>query len=141
MNKNSDKKLNRIRRHKKVRAKISGTSSKPRIAVFKSNQYIYAQVVDDESGKTILSVSDRPAANVDGALSRGDRSQTGQVSTKSNVGTGATKSDKALKVGETLAARMKAKGLLEAVFDRGGFKFHGRVKSIADGLRSGGIKF
>ena len=58
MNKNSDKKLNRSRRHRKVRAKISGTSSRPRIAVFKSNQYIYAQVVDDESGKTLLSVSD-----------------------------------------------------------------------------------
>ncbi|MDP3804914.1 MAG: 50S ribosomal protein L18 [Candidatus Omnitrophota bacterium] len=116
MNKNSDKKLNRIRRHKKVRAKISGTSSKPRIAVFKSNQYIYAQVVDDENGKTLLSVSDM------------------------EVKTG-NKSDKALKIGETLAARMKEKGLLEAVFDRGGFKFHGRVKSVADGLRSGGIKF
>ena len=115
MNKNSDKKLNRIRRHKKVRAKISGTSSKPRIAVFKSNQYIYVQVVDDENGKTLLSVSDMEV-------------KTGK------------KSDKALKIGETLAARMKEKGLLEAVFDRGGFKFHGRVKSVADGLRSGGIK-
>ena len=138
MNKNSDKKLNRIRRHKKVRAKISGTSSKPRIAVFKSNQYIYAQVVDDENGKTLLSVSDRPAAAIGGGVK--PQRQTGRVSTKGNLGTGAKKSDKALKIGETLAARMKEKGLLEAVFDRGGFKFHGRVKSVADGLRSGGIK-
>lgn len=115
MNKNSDKKLNRSRRHRKVRAKISGTSSRPRIAVFKSNQYIYAQVVDDESGKTLLSVSDMEVKK-------------------------GKKSEKALKIGETLAARMKEKGLLEAVFDRGGFKFHGRVKSVADGLRSGGIK-
>jgi len=139
MNKNSDKKLNRIRRHKKVRAKISGTSSKPRIAVFKSNQYIYAQVVDDENGKTLLSVSDRPAVAISGGVK--PQRQTGHVSTKGNLGTGATKSDKALKIGETLAARMKEKGMLEAVFDRGGFKFHGRVKSVADGLRSGGIKF
>ncbi|MBI2064367.1 MAG: 50S ribosomal protein L18 [Candidatus Yanofskybacteria bacterium] len=116
MNKNSDKKLNRSRRHRKVRAKISGTSSRPRIAVFKSNQYIYAQVVDDESGKTLLSVSDMEVKK-------------------------GKKSEKALKIGETLAARMKEKGLLEAVFDRGGFKFHGRVKSVADGLRNGGIKF
>ncbi len=116
MNKNSAKKLHRIRRHEKVRAKISGTSSRPRIAVFKSNQYIYAQVVDDESGKTLLSVSDMEVKK-------------------------GKKSEKALKIGETLAARMKEKGLLEAVFDRGGFKFHGRVKSVADGLRNGGIKF
>ena len=116
MNKNSDKKLNRSRRHRKVRAKISGTSSRPRIAVFKSNQYIYAQVVDDESGKTLLSVSDMEVKK-------------------------GKKSEKALKIGEALAAQMKEKGLLEAVFDRGGFKFHGRVKSVADGLRSGGIKF
>lgn len=109
------KRQHRIRRHKKVRAKIFGTSSKPRIAVFKSNQYIYAQVVDDKSGKTLLSVSDLGV-------------KTGK------------KSEKALKIGETLAARMKEKGMLEAVFDRGGFKFHGRVKSVAEGLRSGGIK-
>lgn len=109
------KQQHRMRRHKRVRAKIFGTVEKPRIAVFKSNQYIYAQVVDDESGKTLLSVSDMEV-------------KTGK------------KSDKALKIGQALAAQMKEKGLLEAVFDRGGFKFHGRVKSIADGLRSGGIK-
>ncbi|MBI2068948.1 MAG: 50S ribosomal protein L18 [Candidatus Yanofskybacteria bacterium] len=110
------KQENRIRRHAKVRAKISGSAKRPRISVFKSNQYIYAQVVDDESGKTLLSVSDMEV-------------KMGK------------KSEKALKIGETLAARMKEKNLLEAVFDRGGFKFHGRVKSVADGLRKGGIKF
>ena len=116
MNKNSEKKLNKSRRHARIRAKIAGTASRPRIAVFKSNQYIYAQVVDDESGKTLLSVSDVKAK-------------------------GGKKAEKALGLGESLAAKMKEKGLTEAVFDRGGFKFHGRVKAIADGLRKGGIKF
>ena len=116
MDKNFSKKLNRSRRHSRVRAKISGTASRPRVAVFKSNQYIYAQIIDDEAGKTIFSASD------------------------SEVKKG-KKSEKALEVGQTLAAKMKDKGLSEAVFDRGGFKFHGRVKAVADGLRNGGIKF
>lgn len=115
MNRKS-KQLNRTKRHKKVRAKVSGTAFRPRIAVFKSNQYVYAQVVDDESGKTLLSVSDVKAK-------------------------GGRKSEKALEIGESLAAKMKEKGFAEAVFDRGGFKFHGRIKAVADGLRKGGIKF
>lgn len=102
-------------RHRRVRAKIFGTSGRPRIAVFKSNQYIYAQVIDDISNKTLLSASD--------------------MEIKSGK-----KSNKAGQVGKNLAEEMKKKGLTEAIFDRGGFKFHGRVKSVADGLRSGGIK-
>lgn len=116
MDKNFSKQLNRTRRHARVRAKIAGTASRPRIAVFKSNQYIYVQVVNDEAGKTLLSVSDIEAKK-------------------------GKKAEKALRAGESLAAKMKEKGLSEAVFDRGGFKFHGRVKAIADGLRAGGIKF
>lgn len=116
MNKNSAKKLNRIRRHGRVTARMSGTNSRPRIAVFKSNQYIYAQAIDDVSNKTLLSASD--------------------MEIKSGK-----KSAKAGQVGEQLAMEMKKKGLTEAVFDRGGFKFHGRVKAVAEGLRKGGIKF
>ena len=116
MNKNKAKQSNRIKRHKRVTAKIQGSSKRPRVAVFKSNQYIYAQVIDDEVGKTLIGASDYGAK------------------TKSK------KSDAASKVGETLAEKMKEKGISEAVFDRGGFKFHGRVKAVADGLRKGGIK-
>ncbi len=110
------KRKNRIVRHKRVRAKIVGSPKRPRVAVYKSNQYIYAQVIDDEAGKTLLSVSDHGA--------------------KTKV----KKSEAALKTGEELAKKMKERGIAEAVFDRGGFKFHGRIKALADGLKKGGIK-
>lgn len=115
------KRQHRINRHKRVRAKISGSSKRPRVAVFKSNQYIYAQVIDDEAGKTLLGLS-----NYGGK--------------KSKIKTKNKKSEIASKVGEALAEKMKKAGITEAVFDRGGFKFHGRVKAIADGLKKGGIK-
>lgn len=115
MNRKSKQQYRTIR-HRRVRAKIMGTKERPRIAVFKSNQYIYVQVIDDEAGKTLIGVSDYG------------------VKTKSK------KSDAAYKVGETLAENMKGIGIVEAVFDRGGFKFHGRVKAVADGLKKGGIK-
>ena len=115
------KQINRQRRHKRVRAKIFGTKERPRVAVFKSNQYIYAQVIDDKAGKTLASVS-----NYGGK--------------KSKVKTKTKKSEDASKIGEALAGKMKKIGITEAVFDRGGFKFHGRVKAIADGLKKGGIK-
>jgi len=115
------KRENRIKRHRRVRAKIRGTSERPRVAVFKSNQYVYAQVIDDETGKTLVSVS-----NYGGK--------------KSKTKTKSKKSEEAAKVGEALAEKMKGIGVVEAVFDRGGFKFHGRVKALADGLKKGGIK-
>lgn len=115
------KRQHRLNRHKRVRAKIIGTKDRPRVAVFKSNQYIYAQVIDDEAGKTLASVS-----NYGGK--------------KSKVKTKDTKSEVASKVGEALAEKMKKAGITEAVFDRGGFKFHGRVRALAEGLKKGGIK-
>ncbi len=121
MNRNKAKQSNRIKRHKRVRAKIQGSSKRPRVAVFKSNQYIYVQVIDDEVGKTLVSVS-----NYSGK--------------KSKAKTKTKKSEGASKTGEVLAEKMKGMGIAEAVFDRGGFKFHGRVKAVADSLRKGGIK-
>mgnify|MGYP001575011394 CR=1 FL=1 len=115
------KQLNRKRRHSRVRAKIIGTKERPRVAVFKSNKYIYAQVIDDEAGKTLVS-----ASNYGGK--------------KSKTKTKDKKSESASKAGEVLAEKMKNAGITEAVFDRGGFKFHGRVKAVADGLNKGGIK-
>jgi large subunit ribosomal protein L18 len=115
------KRQHRLSRHKRVRAKIQGSSKRPRVAVFKSNQYIYAQVIDDKTSKTLVSVS-----NYSGKKSKV------KAKNKKSVG--------ALMVGEALAEKMKKVGITEAVFDRGGFKFHGRVKAVAEGLKKGGIK-
>lgn len=113
------KQRNRTRRHKRIRAIIKGTSKRPRVAIFKSNQHVFVQFIDDTAGKTIISSK--------------------IISAKKDKMKG-TKTDKASLIGEMLAAKVKELGINEAVFDRGGFKFHGRVKAIADGLKKGGIK-
>ncbi len=110
------KKIKRIQRHKKVRKNVVGTSLRPRIAVFKSGQHIYAQIIDDEKRVTLVSNSDLTV----------------------KVG---TKTEKALKVGEELAKKAKNKKIKSIVFDRGGFKYHGRVAALAEGLRKGGLEF
>ncbi|OGN09158.1 MAG: 50S ribosomal protein L18 [Candidatus Yanofskybacteria bacterium RIFCSPHIGHO2_02_FULL_41_11] len=109
----------RTSRHRRIRASIKGTAQRPRVSVFKSNRHVFAQLIDDVSGKTIISskiVSD-PKTKVKG-----------------------TKTDAASKVGEMLAEKAKESGIKEAVFDRGGFKYHGRIKALAEGLRKGGLK-
>ena len=123
MNKNKAKQSNRIKRHNRVTAKIQGSLKRPRVAVFKSNQYIYAQVIDDKVGKTLMSISDY-----------------GGKKAKTKTKTKDKKSEVAFKMGELLAEKMKKEGITEVVFDRGGFKFHGRIKSVADGLIKGGVK-
>ena len=113
------KQLNRTRRHKRVRATIKGTAERPRVSVFKGNRHVFVQFIDDEAGKTVLSnkiVSD----------------------SKSKIK--GTKTDKAIKIGEMLADKAKEAGISKAVFDRSGFKYHGRIKAVADGLRKGGLK-
>ena len=105
----------RIRRHARVRKKVSGTADRPRLAVYRSNRHIYAQLVDDGAARTLLSASDT-------GLSDGD------------------KSARAKQVGQTLADRAKAAGVDRVVFDRGGRLFHGRVKALADGAREGGLE-
>lgn len=110
----------RIARHRRIRATIKGTLKRPRVAVFKSNKFIYAQVINDENGKTLHSVSD--------------------YSGKKTKSTKADKTSKAKAAGEVLAEVLKKSGINEAVFDRGGFKYHGRIKALAEGLREGGIK-
>jgi len=112
-------KRNRIRM--RIRKKISGTAEKPRIAVFRSNKQIYAQVVDDIKGITILSVSSR------------EKEVAGQ--------TGLKKTEQAKLVGKSLAEKCKEKGIENVVFDRSGYKYHGRVKSLAEAAREGGLKF
>jgi large subunit ribosomal protein L18 len=110
----------RKRRHVRVRAKVSGTAQRPRLNVFRSSAHIYVQLVDDVSGRTLAAASDlEPAIREKGG----------------------PKSERASAVGATIAERAKAAGLETCVFDRGGYRYHGRVKALADGAREGGLKF
>jgi large subunit ribosomal protein L18 len=113
----------RKRRHVRVRAKVSGTAERPRLNVFRSSAHIYAQVIDDVAGRTIVSASDL----------EDDITQA--------AGDGAAKTARATAVGQAIAQRAKDAGIEDVVFDRGGFLYHGRVKAVADGAREGGLKF
>ncbi|MEK6255932.1 MAG: 50S ribosomal protein L18 [Chloroflexota bacterium] len=114
--------ISRIRRHRRVRKRISGTAEQPRLNVFRSLTGIYAQVIDDAAGITLVS-----ASSIDKTL----RSKM----------KGKNKSEQAKLVGITLAERAKKKGLEKVVFDRGGYQYIGRVSALADGAREGGLKF
>jgi large subunit ribosomal protein L18 len=113
----------RRRRHVRVRAKVSGTAARPRLNVFRSSAHIYAQVVDDDRGHTLVSASDLE-----------------QV-VRERAGAEATKSARARVVGELIGERAKSAGISAIVFDRGGYLFHGRVKAVADGARAAGLVF
>ena len=110
-----DTRSQRIKRHKRVRAKISGTPERPRLNVFRSETNIYAQIIDDVSGKTLVSAS----------------------TLEKDFSCEGTKTDAAKQVGVTVAERAKAKGIETVVFDRGGYVDHDRVKALADGAREG----
>jgi large subunit ribosomal protein L18 len=105
----------RVRRHLRVRKKVTGSPERPRLVVFRSLKHIYAQLVDDVSGKTLLTVSD---SKFEGK-----------------------KSEKSAEVGKLLASRAKEAGVTSVVFDRAGYQYHGRVKAVADGAREGGLEF
>lgn len=109
-------KNNRIKRHKRIRSKVKGSSIRPRLFVFKSNKYTYAGIVDDIKGTTIVSCSD-------------------------NKDTKETKTKRAFSVGELIGEKAKEKGIKKVVFDRSGYKYHGRVKALADGARKSGLIF
>ena len=112
----------RIRRHVRVRKNISGTPERPRLNVFRSIYSIYAQVIDDEAGNTLVS-----ASSIDKEL---------RPKTK-----GLNRTEQAQLVGKTIAERASEKGIKTVVFDRGGYRYNGRVKALADGAREGGLKF
>ena len=112
-------KAQRLHRHKRVRGKISGTPERPRLNVFRSETNIYAQVIDDVNGVTLVSAS---------SLEKGFECD-------------GTKTDAAKKVGQLVAERAKAKGIETVVFDRGGYVYHGRVQALAEGAREGGLQF
>jgi large subunit ribosomal protein L18 len=114
----SVKQEKRIRRHRKIRKGIHGTASRPRLCVFRSNQHIYAQLIDDDKAKVLVSISD-----LDLKLKNGK------------------KSDIAKEVGKNIAKKALENKIESVIFDRGGVLFHGRVKALAEGAREGGLKF
>jgi large subunit ribosomal protein L18 len=110
----------RIRRHRRVRKKVRGTADRPRLAVFRSNNHITAQVIDDVTGRTLAAAS----------------------TTEKDLRSGATgNKDAAKKIGNLVADRAKAAGVSKVVFDRGGFMYHGRIAAVADGARENGLEF
>ena len=109
----------RVRRHRRVRKKVTGTAQRPRLAVFRSNKHIYVQAIDDLAGHTVASASTMEA----------DLRSTATATT-----------DAATQVGRLIGERIKAAGITTVVFDRGGFKYHGRVAAIADGARAAGLE-
>ena len=114
-----DKNAQRLKRHRRVRGKISGTAERPRLAVYRSNAHIYAQIIDDVKGVTLVAASSTE---------------------KGFDGIGSNK-EAAKKVGQMIAEKALAAGISEVVFDRGGYIYHGRVSELAAGAREGGLKF
>jgi large subunit ribosomal protein L18 len=108
------RKEKRDRLHRKVRSKISGTATLPRISVYRSNVHMYAQVIDDVAGKTIFGASDKALKG--------------------------TKSERAEALGKLVAENITKNGIKTALFDRGGFKYHGRIQKVAEGIRAGGVQ-
>lgn len=105
----------RLRRHLRIRKKVSGTGERPRLVVFRSLKHIYAQLVDDASNRTLATVTDLKLQG--------------------------KKSEKSAEVGKRIAQKAKEAGISRVVFDRGGYRYHGRVKAVADGAREGGLEF
>ena len=110
----------RTRIRRRIRKRLEGTADRPRLAVYRSNTQVYVQVIDDNEGKTLVSASSRE---------------------KSVAAEKIKKTEQAARVGKLIAEKCKEKGIEKVVFDRGGYKYHGRVKSLADAAREGGLKF
>ena len=122
MLKKADKNANRLQRHKRVRRKITGTTQRPRLCVFRSSNNIYAQIIDDANRVTLTAASSLDA-EVKGAVNHGGTKEAAKM------------------VGEMIAKRAIEKGITEVVFDRGGYLYHGRVQVLAEAAREAGLKF
>jgi large subunit ribosomal protein L18 len=114
--------IRRERRQRRIRAKIAGTAARPRLNVFRSNRHIFAQIIDDSKGHTLVAASTRDADV---------RAKAAELKKK----------DEAKAVGKLLAQRAIEKGFKQVIFDRGGYQYHGRIKSLAEGAREGGLEF
>lgn len=117
-----DRAKERRRIHKRIRRKVMGSSSRPRLCVFRSLKYIYAQVIDDSQGKTLA------------AASTGEKELRGDLKYSGNI-------EASKLLGKKIAERAKAKGIETVVFDRGGYVYHGRIKAVAEAARESGLKF
>jgi large subunit ribosomal protein L18 len=117
-----DRSGERRRIHKRIRAKISGNANRPRLCVYRSSKYVYAQIIDDAQGTTLVSASTAEKN------AREDMKQTGNIQASKFVG-------------KAIAERAKAKGIEAVVFDRGGYLYHGRIKAVAEAAREAGLKF
>ena len=115
-----EKRLRRLRIRKRIRKKIRGTAERPRLSVFRSNRYIYAQLIDDDAGRTLAHASSREPEIASLPVSRIERSRA---------------------VGRLIAERAKSLGITKVVFDRGGYKYHGNVRALAEGARENGLQF
>ena len=118
-----EKRRRRKRAHLRVRKRIQGTAERPRLSVYKSLRFVYAQVIDDQSGRTLA------------------QANSGEADIKSGLEASTSSCDAARAVGEAVAERAKAQGIEAVVFDRGGFIYHGKVKAVADGARDKGLEF
>jgi large subunit ribosomal protein L18 len=118
MNVQKIKQQKRIRRHNRVRSVVNGTADRPRLSVFRSATHIYAQLIDDVAGRTLASASTREVKDATGK-----------------------KTDKSVTVGTMIGEKAKQAGITQVVFDRGGYKYHGRVKALADAARQAGLQF
>jgi large subunit ribosomal protein L18 len=112
----------RLRRHARLRKRVKGSSARPRLSVFRGNIHIYAQVIDDTTGRTLAAASSK------------DRTLAGALD-------GKTKTERAQAVGKLIAERAKSAGIAQVVFDRGGYQYHGRIQALADAAREGGLTF
>lgn len=117
------KRVRRQRAHARIRNRVSGTAERPRLAVFKSGRYVYAQLIDDLSGSTLAQANSKEA------------------DLRSQIDSGTGSKVAARLIGETIAERAKEKGISRCVFDRGGYIYHGKVKELAEGARSKGLEF
>jgi large subunit ribosomal protein L18 len=122
MGKPNRARLARMRRHERVRSKVVGTPQRPRLNVYRSLNHIYAQIIDDSQGRTLMSISSLDSSLRDSLAER-------------------TKTERAAEVGKVLAERAKQAGITQVVFDRGGYKYHGRIKALAEASREGGLQF
>jgi large subunit ribosomal protein L18 len=142
----SRKKQSRKKRHRSLRKRVEGTAERPRLAVFRSTRHIYAQVIDDLQQKTLAGTSDLalPGANPKGKGDKKDGKSAAPAAKGGPEGDGENEKDKkvvAKKVGAAIAKKCLEKGIDKVVFDRAGFKYHGRISALADGAREAGLKF
>jgi len=121
-----EKQTKRLRRRKKIRAKVSGTDQRPRLCVFRSSKHIYAQLINDEKGKVVVSANDK------------EIKKTAKEIKKT---AGKKKTEIAKEIGKLIAQKAIEKKVGKVVFDRGGYLYHGRIKAVAEGAREGGLKF